>query len=49
MNEKVGSFIQLIMDSIENVGDDYYKITTTYRTLGIVRERVFCYELYHQM
>lgn len=49
MEERVESFIQMIKDSLDNVGDEYYKITTTYRTLGIVRERVFCYELYHQM
>ena len=49
MDRKVESFIQLIRDALENVGDEYYKLTTTYRTLGIIRERVFCYELYHQM
>lgn len=49
MDERVESFIQMIKDSLDNVGDEYYKITTNYRTLGIVRERVFCYELYHQM
>ena len=49
MDEKVESFVEMIKDSLDNVGDEYYKITTTYRTLGIVRERVFCYELYHQM
>ena len=49
MDEKVESFVEMIEDSLENVGDEYYKITTTYESSGIVRERVFCYELYHQM
>lgn len=49
MDRTVELFLQLIMDSLENVGDEYYKLTTTYRTLGVVRERIFCYELYHQM
>ena len=49
MDEKVESFVEMITGSLENVGDEYYKITTTYESSGIVRERVFCYELYHQM
>lgn len=49
MDEKVESFVEMIKDSLDNVGDEYYKITTTYESSGIVRERVFCYELYHQM
>lgn len=49
MDRKVDSFIQLISDSLENIGDEYYRLTTTYNPFGIVRERVFCYELYHQM
>ena len=49
MDKMVESFIQLIRDALENVGDEYYKLTTTYWTLGVVRERIFCYELYHQM
>ena len=31
------------------VGPEYFKIITTYNTGGIIRERVFCYELYHQL
>lgn len=49
MDEKTRELIKLIKDALENVGEEYYKITTTYKTLGIIRERVFCYELYHQM
>lgn len=42
-------FIDLIIDAIDLVKQEYYMVTTTYRPLGIVRERVFCYELYHQL
>ena len=49
MDEKIESFVEMIKGSLDNVGDEYYKITTTYESSGIVRERVFCYELYHQM
>ena len=49
MDKKIESFIQLITDSLEKVEDEYYRLTTTYKPMGIVRERVFCYELYHQM
>ena len=49
MDRAVESFIQLTRGSLDNVGDEYYRLTTTYKPLGIVRERVFCYELYHQM
>ena len=49
MDEKVESFVEMITGSLDNVGDEYYKITTIYESSGIVRDRVFCYELYHQM
>lgn len=38
---------KIIKDSLKKVEDDYYLIRTT--ADPIVRERVFCYELYHQM
>ncbi len=31
------------------VTQNYFKLETTYEPSGIVRERVFCYELYHQL
>lgn len=49
MDEKIESFMDLIKEALANVGDEYYKVKTTYEPLGIIRERVFCYELYHQM
>lgn len=42
-------FINLIGDALSLIKQEYYMVTTTYRPLGIVRERVFCYELYHRM
>ena len=41
--------ISLIEQALNQVSQDYYRLRTTYSTEGIVRERVFCYELYHQM
>ena len=40
--------ISLIKDALDEVTQDYYHILTTY-SLDVVRERVFCYELYHQI
>ena len=41
--------ISLIKNALDEVPQDYYHISTTYCKEGIVRERVFCYELYHRM
>lgn len=40
---------EIIEKALNNVGPGYYKIITSYSNSGIVRERVFCYEFYHQM
>lgn len=42
-------FLQLIQSALEIVPQEYYAITTTYQPLGVIRERVFCYEFYHHM
>jgi len=42
-------FIDLITDALDLVKKEYYKVPTAYEPMGNVRERVFCYELYHQM
>lgn len=42
-------YIDIIKDALNSVGNEYYLIPTTYNPEGIVRERVFCYELYHQI
>jgi hypothetical protein len=43
------SFMELVKSALRKVEPDFFKVKTTYNTEGIVRERVFCYELYHQM
>lgn len=45
----VRQYIDLIKNALRQVGPDYFNLTTTYEPSGIVRERVFCYELYHQL
>lgn len=42
-------YIKLIGKALDNISNDYYRLKTTYEPSGIVRERVFCYELYHQI
>ena len=42
-------YIELIMRAFSRVEPAYYRLITTYKASGIVRERIFCYELYHQM
>lgn len=41
--------IKIITEAAEQVTKNYLKLTTTYESSGIVRERIFCYELYHQL
>jgi hypothetical protein len=41
--------LKIIEKAAGKVTEDYFKLTTTYEPSGIVRERVFCYELYHQI
>lgn len=43
------NFIGYLIQAINNIDQDYFKLKTTYSNAGIVRERVFCYELYHQV
>lgn len=40
-------YTDFFIHALNNVEKEYYMIKTTYG--AIVRERVFCYELYHQM
>ena len=39
----------IIVKASEKVTAPYLQLQTTYEQKGIVRERVFCYELYHQI
>ncbi len=41
--------IDLIKAALQEIESGYFNLATTYEPSGIVRERVFCYELYHQI
>lgn len=45
----VDEIIELIKDALDCVGDEYFGVHVAYQPEYIRRERVFCYELYHQM
>ncbi|MBN2863893.1 MAG: hypothetical protein JXN62_12060 [Bacteroidales bacterium] len=47
------SEIQCIIDLVKSAADavpqEYYRLQTIYSSNGIVRERIYCYEIYHIM
>ena len=45
----VRQYVDLIKTALLQVEPVYFKLITNYKPSGIVRERVFCYELYHQI
>ncbi len=45
----IENFLSKFVNAIKNIKQDYYSIETIYRKQGIPRERVYCYELYHQL
>lgn len=45
----ITDLIQIICKAANEVTENYLKLATTYELSGIVRERVFCYEFYHQL
>lgn len=49
MTFMIREIIDIINKAASQVTEDYLNLTTTYEPSGIVRERVFCYELYHQI
>jgi len=42
-------YLDLVADALSDITQPYFMLATTYEPSGIVRERVFCYELYHKM
>jgi hypothetical protein len=48
-DNEVRKAIDLLKAGAEHVEVEYFRLVTTYERRGIVRERVFCYELYHQI
>ena len=49
MTLMINEIIDIINMAASQVTQNYLNLTTTYEPSGIVRERVFCYELYHQI
>ncbi|AUD13081.1 hypothetical protein CW734_04535 [Planococcus sp. MB-3u-03] len=47
MDKLQSKYNAYLSEAVSRVGNEYYKIKTTYGE--IVRERVFCYEFYHQL
>jgi hypothetical protein len=45
----IEDLIRFIKAAALRVPEKYLKLQTTYEPPGITRERVFCYELYHQL
>lgn len=41
--------IEIICKALCSIDYKFFRLQTTYEPSGIVRERVFCYELYHQI
>lgn len=42
-------YIDLLKKALPLIKPAYFRLATTYEPSGIVRERVFCYELYYQI
>ncbi|WP_019879947.1 hypothetical protein [Succinispira mobilis] len=42
-------YLKLIYQAMKNVPNEYFEIKTSGNTSSKKRERVYCYELYHQM
>ena len=49
MDQEIRKYLDIITKALSCVKQQYYNLETTYDSAGIVRERVFCYELYHQI
>jgi hypothetical protein len=45
----VKEYIDLLKKALGQIEPGYFRLVTTYNPRGIVRERIFCYELYHQI
>jgi hypothetical protein len=49
MNEEFARFEGLIQEAAAAVGNLYFQLPVAERTDAVYRERVYCYELYHQL
>lgn len=48
-DRSIEEIIEIVVTALNQVPQDFYKLKTTYSENGIIRERIFCYELYHLM
>lgn len=49
MDAEMQRYLDIIIEALNYVEQPFYNLKTTYEPTGIVRERAFCYELYHQI
>ncbi len=47
LDDVIDKYVELIEEAFDRVPQDYYKIKVAGDEDHIIRERVFCYELYH--
>lgn len=49
MDKMIKNIFTTLKKALQKVDNSYFKLPVSYCDLEIVRERVFCYELYHQI
>ena len=42
-------YLPYIIDALNEIEQEYIKLPAMHKASGLIRERVFCYEFYHQM
>jgi hypothetical protein len=47
--DSIREYVDLVKHALTRIAPHYFRLPTTYMRTGIVRERLFCYELYHQI
>lgn len=48
-DREIRAYLDLIKEALSTIDAGYFRLATTYEPSGITRERIFCYELYHQI
>lgn len=43
------AILQALIEASRQIGDEYFMLAVAYKDRPIKRERVYCYELYHQL
>lgn len=49
MNRDIEGYKSLIKEALEAIDERYFRLPVTYYPSQIIRERIFSYEMYHQM